>query len=436
MLDWLASIPHHLTSTHSSPTHGEFFTALVLASERPADYAALLRHRIFSLTVSLDHNDIFEFMPPINLGKTKGADVNLGFAQMANARPMVLLNGYRRNILLTGTEKPLGWRGDSPVVDPTERHLERIRRVLDRHQRAIEEEEWVEARDWLNFIERRYLHLRRKALPEKEVANVRKQVSQLRQELEQSPGWKAVSIEIRDRAARTYLTWRLMIRRNCGDILKEFQEKYGDTRFAGRVAELHAELKKKGKGEEGASWSYMKHFNLVESLTETEPKYFLAELTFNVVVPTSEQEGQQWRYMTEQPDGGTWTWTELDFDASAWKTGKGMFGTKETPGARIGTKWDAGSIFLRRSFDLDKIPAEPALRVRNEGTTWVYLNGKRVVKIKYPNPEYVNVPIYRSELREGRNVMGVRGEPGREGQVIDVGLVAIEKVTDEGSGMD
>jgi len=46
------------------------------------------------------------------------------------------------------------------------------------------------------------------------------------------------------------------------------------------------------------------------------------------------------------------------------------------------------------------------------------------------------VPIYRSELREGRNVMGVRGEPGREGQVIDVGLVAIEKVTDEGSGMD
>ena len=439
MLDWLASIPSFLTSTHSSPTLGEFFAALALARERPDDYAALLRERIYSLTVSLDHNEIFEYMPPADMYKSKGADSNLGFAQMANARPLILLTGYRRNILLTGTEKPLGWLANTPAPDLTQRHLERIRRVLDRHRQAVDEEEWVEANDWLRFIERRYLHPSQKALPEKEAASVGKQVSQLRRELEKSPGWQAASMAIRDRAARKYLTWRLMIRPNCAGILQEFQEKYGETRFAGQVAELEAKLKKEGNGAEGQSASYMAHFDLLESLTESEPEYFLAKLMYRTVLPTSEQEGQQWRYTTEEPVDWTttWSWTQPDFDDSAWKTGKGMFGTKGAPGARIETKWDTEYVFLRRSFDLEKIPTQPILRVLNDDVAWVYVNGERATKLRRRNIKYVTVPIDRSMLREGRNVLAVVcQQQGGEGQVVDVGIVEIEKVTDEGSGAD
>ena len=247
--------------------------------------------------------------------------------------------------------------------------------------------------------------------------------------------YPAALMEIRDREARTYLTWRLMIRPNCGGILQEFHEKHGESRFATQVAELSAKLKKNGKGEEGMSESYLEHFDLVESLTKSEPDYFLAELKFNMIVPTSEREGQEWRYTTEVPDEN-WTWTLPDFDDSAWKTSKGMFGTKGTPGARIETKWETEHICLRRSFDLENIPAEPALRILNDDIAWVYLNGKRVIKLQYRNTEHVNAPIYRSALREGRNVIAVRCLQREGGQAIDVGIVEIEKVTDEGSGID
>jgi len=49
-----------------------------------------------------------------------------------------------------------------------------------------------------------------------------------------------------------------------------------------------------------------------------------------VVVPTSEKQGYEWRYTTEQPADG---WEKPEFDDSRWQTGPGGFGRDGTPGA-------------------------------------------------------------------------------------------------------
>ncbi|MGI9457707.1 MAG: hypothetical protein ACR2NU_14170, partial [Aeoliella sp.] len=45
-------------------------------------------------------------------------------------------------------------------------------------------------------------------------------------------------------------------------------------------------------------------------------------------LPTSEKQGQPWRYTTEEPPLG---WQDPAFDDRHWKTGKGAFGTTMTP---------------------------------------------------------------------------------------------------------
>jgi len=59
------------------------------------------------------------------------------------------------------------------------------------------------------------------------------------------------------------------------------------------------------------------------------------------VAATSEQTPVQWKYTTEKPADD---WFKPDFDDSSWHAGKGGFGTANTPGAIIGTKWNTPDI--------------------------------------------------------------------------------------------
>src|SRR5439155_3872905 len=51
-----------------------------------------------------------------------------------------------------------------------------------------------------------------------------------------------------------------------------------------------------------------------------------------VVVPTSQEKPQLWRYTTEKPSEG---WENPDFNDSAWKEGSGGFGDASTPGSAV-----------------------------------------------------------------------------------------------------
>jgi hypothetical protein len=152
-----------------------------------------------------------------------------------------------------------------------------------------------------------------------------------------------------------------------------------------------------------------------------------------VIVPTSQDQPQTWRYTTEKPTDG---WETCDFDDSAWKSGPGGFGTETTPGAIVRTTWKTEDIWLRREFELAD-PAAPNLhlRIHHDEDAEVYVNGKKVASLTGFVTEYFDLeltPEARKAFRAGANTMAVHCRQTRGGQYIDVGLMEItEKPRDE-----
>jgi hypothetical protein len=144
------------------------------------------------------------------------------------------------------------------------------------------------------------------------------------------------------------------------------------------------------------------------------------------LVPTSETTAQTWKWTTDKPADG---WEKAEFDAAKWTQAKGGFGSKGTPGARIGTEWTGKEIWLRRTFDLKELPTgEVFLRVHCDEDGEVYLNGKLAVKLPGYTTEYVEVPISAAALKalvKGTNTLSVSAKNAGGGQYIDSGLVQV-----------
>src|SRR5262249_52767552 len=66
-----------------------------------------------------------------------------------------------------------------------------------------------------------------------------------------------------------------------------------------------------------------------------------------VVLPTSRETPQTWKYTTTKPGDD---WFKPDFDDAKWTTAPGGFGSKGTPNATIGTEWKTEDIWIRRTF--------------------------------------------------------------------------------------
>lgn len=169
----------------------------------------------------------------------------------------------------------------------------------------------------------------------------------------------------------------------------------------------------------------------LDRAAEAARQLYLPPPVVKTLVPTSEAERQIWRYTTQSPAEG---WAAPDFDDSAWSEGPGGFGTKETPGAIVGTVWNTSDIWLRRSFQLDSVPKEGtlALTIHHDEDAEVYLNGQLILSTKGYLTSYMVMPLTgdaaREALRPGRNVLAVHCRQTRGGQFIDVGLtLLIEK---------
>jgi beta-galactosidase/beta-glucuronidase len=147
----------------------------------------------------------------------------------------------------------------------------------------------------------------------------------------------------------------------------------------------------------------------------------------NVAVLSSAQEiVDDWRYTLRRPAEA---WRQPDFDAATWKQGPGGFGTRNTPEARVGTVWATNDIWLRKSFQLDSIPGNPALLIHHDEDAEVYINGQGVAVLKGFTREYGVVPIEkRSALKNGQNVLAVHCRQTTGGQFIDVHLVDADSV--------
>jgi hypothetical protein len=147
---------------------------------------------------------------------------------------------------------------------------------------------------------------------------------------------------------------------------------------------------------------------------------------FRAIVPTSQQAPQQWHYTTDEPAKG---WAELDFEDGSWPEGAAGFGDPEAIGAIVRTKWTGEEIWLRKKFTLSgKDISNLYLIIYHdfEQETHVYLNGELIAEGPEHQFAYTLFDLddtAKAMLREGENVLAVRGRrPGRR-QYVDVGLL-------------
>jgi hypothetical protein len=157
---------------------------------------------------------------------------------------------------------------------------------------------------------------------------------------------------------------------------------------------------------------------------EAARKLYLDPPIVKPLVETSGKQKQKWRYTTDEPSAD---WTKTSFDDSSWKAGSGGFGTAGTPGAVIGTEWSKSDIWMRRIFDLDKVPADGvlALMIHHDEDAQVYLNGELIKKLSGYVGSYTVVPLPPNTikmLKSGTNTIAVHCHQTQGGQFIDVGL--------------
>ena len=140
--------------------------------------------------------------------------------------------------------------------------------------------------------------------------------------------------------------------------------------------------------------------------------------------------GAAGRLATGQAPAG---WTQVEFDDSGWQAVRGPLG--RGPSAHRLDAGPGGSVLLRRSFDLDRVPRQAAVRIVAQGPTRLFLNGAPVKTLStsdlagfIPTSVALLSPDAVEKLRQGRNVLAVEIPPAKSAGdvVLDVGLYAVE----------
>ena len=132
-------------------------------------------------------------------------------------------------------------------------------------------------------------------------------------------------------------------------------------------------------------------------------------------------------------DKPTGNWTASDFEASAWQEGPGGFGTRGTPGATIGTRWNTSDIWLCREFTLTAPDrANLYLWLHHDEGAEVYINGVLAARVSGYTTDYEEVPLTgaaKATLRAGKNRVAVHCHQTNGGQYIDLGLATVVPAT-------
>ncbi|MDQ3815242.1 MAG: glycoside hydrolase family 2 [Armatimonadota bacterium] len=172
----------------------------------------------------------------------------------------------------------------------------------------------------------------------------------------------------------------------------------------------------------------------------------LPQVQIKPLVPTSQQEGLNWRYTTEKPEGDAWT--KPDFNDAGWKQGPAGFGTPSTPGAVVRTLWNTPDIWLRRTFEMPQdmqhivknkaweysggsLHLDLAFWAHHDEDVEIYINGVLAATAKGYTHEYEELamtPEGKVALKPGKNLIAVHCKQTGGGQYIDVGIVEIAEI--------
>lgn len=149
-----------------------------------------------------------------------------------------------------------------------------------------------------------------------------------------------------------------------------------------------------------------------------------------VVVPivhAADSEKAIWNYTTNRPQEN---WYEAGFDDSTWLRGESGFGTRGTPGARIGTVWDTRSIWLRREITLPELDSRNLLLwLHHDEDAEIYINGVLALRTSGYTTSYETfelTPAGKAALKSGNNLIAVHCRQTNGGQYVDLGFVELK----------
>jgi hypothetical protein len=159
---------------------------------------------------------------------------------------------------------------------------------------------------------------------------------------------------------------------------------------------------------------------------------------FRFILPSGEQDDSiMWKYSLDPPGPG---WHAEDYADTLWRTGKAGFGHRGSyrPFGN-GSPWDTASIWLRRDFEMDRMPHGRLYLniISYNAVSTVYLNGRKLAVFK--STEYIHeMTDFSSDLQQllkkGKNTIAVHSyskdppvdrNSGLKRQFIDVGIIGV-----------
>ena len=145
------------------------------------------------------------------------------------------------------------------------------------------------------------------------------------------------------------------------------------------------------------------------------------------VVPAADKSEALWRYTTTKPGAG---WYQPGFTDSSWSQGKSGFGTPNTPGAIVGTRWNTPDIWLRREVEVPVADLNNLeLWVHHDDDAQIYINGVLAAQMPGWTSSYDAFPLSSSAkaaLKPGKNLIAIHCRQTVGGQYVDMGLVSVQ----------
>ena len=147
-----------------------------------------------------------------------------------------------------------------------------------------------------------------------------------------------------------------------------------------------------------------------------------------VILPAADSQPAVWNYTTTKPGQ---EWMQPDYDDASWRRGMSGFGTKDTPGAVVGTTWRTDDIWLRREVN---IPTQEFDELQgwlhHDEDVEVYINGTVAVSARgfISNYDLFRLtPEGRAAVKPGKNVIAIHCHQTTGGQYVDFGLVDVQE---------
>jgi len=143
--------------------------------------------------------------------------------------------------------------------------------------------------------------------------------------------------------------------------------------------------------------------------------------SYKTLIPTSDEENYQTKYVETQPAEG---WENIQFNDADWKNGIAPFGDNS---AMDKTSWKTKDIWVRRTFNLNQLNFKKLyLKISHDDNVEVYLNGEKV----YNKTGWLHKFGYfeisddiRNKLKAGKNELAIHCANTAGGSHLDAGLV-------------